>query len=148
MWKESDNSNKFCLVSSWEVNDLQIVAYRCIHTLVYHISKAISGKHLASMPVTKICCTESTKSFDLFYVWIVIRFYKDLTSENAHRAGDETYHRRVKSYLFILYGIWERKALTDQISQQRTFSLPSCYLKAKSYRLIPATQSLLFNPCM
>lgn len=58
------------------------------------------------MPATKICCTDSSEIFELCYVWIVIRVYKDdLTSKSSHRGKDEMHHRRVKK--LSIHVIWD-----------------------------------------
>lgn len=132
VWKKGDNSSKFCLVSSWEVNNLQMVALRQKHTSVCHTQKIIWGKCPASLPVTKISSTkrsESTKK----KLWLVLCLKCPQISQRSSNIQKFTQSKEwnvsqeSKSSLLVLYRIWERKAVTDSISQQRTFSLPSCW---------------------
>lgn len=73
----------------------------------------------------------------------VTRVCEDLISKSPHWARDEMHHKKVKSYLFMLYRIWERKALTDSISQKRTLLL---LLLVEG--IIPVNERSIFHLCM
>lgn len=152
--KKGDNSSKFCLVSSWEVNNLRIVAFRQQHTSVYHTHKIISGKCPGSLPVTKVSGTkrsESTKK--LWLVQCLNCPHISQRSSNIQKftqSEEWNVSQESKGSLLVLYRIWERKALNRfHLTAKNLFTIQ--LLKAAwahSHRLIPVTPSLLFHVCI
>lgn len=107
------------------MNNLQVVASR------YHTQKVISGKCPASLPATKISGTKRSESAKK--LWLVLHLNCPQISQRSSniqkftQSEEWNVSQEGKSSLLVLYGIWERKAQTDSISQQRTFSLPCCW---------------------